>query len=71
MSIQSPHMTTRTSPHFRPLQASSVPGFDPDIPPFPGPDPGTESPLNPIPAPEPDREPQLPPGPLPTPDPVT
>jgi DNA polymerase III subunit gamma/tau len=62
-------MTTATAPAF-PLRASSVPGFDPTVPPLPRPDPGTDSPPNPIPAPEPDREPQLPPDPLPKPEPV-
>ncbi len=36
------------------IKMSTVPGFDPAIPPYPGPDPGTDDPPNPIPAPEPD-----------------
>ena len=52
------------------IKTSTVPGFDPDIPPFPGPDPGTDDPPNPLPAPEPDPAPPMPPGPLPKPEPV-
>jgi len=63
-------MTTLNTSASPPLQASSVPGFDPTIPPFPGPDPGIDSPPNPIPVPKPDPEPELPPGPLPAPEPV-
>ena len=56
------------------IKLSTIPGFDPDIPPYPGPapetGPGTDDPPNPIPAPEPDPEPPMPPGPLPRPEPT-